>query len=193
MHGLVHPVERPQRKHKRENEQTRRIADNVVAQQGGRDDARGVLAACDLDRHQERAEREDEERERHRDDRLEQRARARHVQTQEPGGEIHQAGAMYPQADGVHQARGNQKKHNCNHGHEPERGSDVASRAVPQFPVVLGHCQALEQRVKHRASPCPALSCSSAIGKRSAGLCHGSALSRVQYVVIVNSTTSARL
>ena len=70
------PVERAHREHQREDEQADAVADDVVAQERRRDDPRRQLPAGDLDRHQQRAEREHEERQRQRDDRLVQRLRA---------------------------------------------------------------------------------------------------------------------
>jgi hypothetical protein len=52
------PVERAHREHEREHEQPDAVADDVVAQQRRRDDPGRQLTARDLDRHQQRAERE---------------------------------------------------------------------------------------------------------------------------------------
>ena len=73
VHRLFLPVERSDGEHQREHEQADAVADDVVAQQDRGDDSRRQLAACDLDRHQQRAEREHQERQRQRDDGLIQR------------------------------------------------------------------------------------------------------------------------
>ena len=61
-HDLVDPilqaVERHHGEDEREHEQPDAVADDVVAQQRRGDDPRRQLAAGDLDRHQQRAERE---------------------------------------------------------------------------------------------------------------------------------------
>ena len=59
-------------------------ADDVVAQQRRRDDARRQLASGDLDRDEQRAEREDDERQRQRDRRLVERLRAGDAQSGQP-------------------------------------------------------------------------------------------------------------
>ena len=77
-HDLVHPVLQTVERHHRENQRRTRTArrctaDDVVAQQRGGDDPRRQLSAGHLDRHEQRAEREDQERQRQRDDRLVER------------------------------------------------------------------------------------------------------------------------
>ncbi len=76
VHRLLQPVQRPDREDQREDEQADAVAHDVVAQQRRRDDPRRELPAGDLDRHEQRAEREHQERQRQRDDRLVHRLRA---------------------------------------------------------------------------------------------------------------------
>ena len=76
VHGVRGPVQAADGEQHREHVQADRVTDDPVAQQRGGDDARRELAARDLDRDQQRAEREDDERERQRDDGLEHRPRA---------------------------------------------------------------------------------------------------------------------
>ena len=74
---LLHSVLGAQREHQREYEERDAVSDDVVAQQRRRDDPRRHLRAGDLNRHQQRTEREDHKRKRRGDDRPEQRLGAR--------------------------------------------------------------------------------------------------------------------
>jgi len=76
-HRFILPIERAHSEDQRENEESHAVADDVVAQQRCRDDPRRELAARNLDRDEQRAEREHQERERQRDDGLIERLRAR--------------------------------------------------------------------------------------------------------------------
>ena len=64
VHLVLQPVERHDGEDQREDEQADAVADDVVAQQRRGDDPRRQLAAGDLDRDQQRPEREHQERQR---------------------------------------------------------------------------------------------------------------------------------
>ena len=81
--------------------------DAIVAQQRGRNDAWRVLAARNLDRHEERPEREHEERHVQRNDRIERDSRPWEMQTKKRG-EVDASGDEQPVAHGVHHARNHQ-------------------------------------------------------------------------------------
>ena len=120
-HRLVETVERHDGEDEREHEQPDAVADDVVAQQRGRDDARRQLAAGDLDRDQQRSEREHHERQRQRDRRLVERLRAGQRQSRQPPSQPHVQDAQRRRED-EHQQNREQRD-------GPERRAQVARGA----------------------------------------------------------------
>ena len=123
---VLHPIERHHGEHEREDEQAHAVAHDVVAQQRRRDDARRELAAGDLNRDQQRPEREDQERHLQRNDGLVQRLGALHA-------EAHQI----PLEPGIEHP---ENRHADQHGddgeerHNPQGGTRVARHAVQPAP-----------------------------------------------------------
>ena len=123
---LVEPVERHDREDEREHEQSDAVADDVVAQQRGRDDARRQLASGDLDRDEQRPEGEDQERQGQGDGRLVERLRAGNAQ---PG----QAPAE-PRVQHTQRRAHDEHHENGEKGNRPERRSEVARGAIDVVP-----------------------------------------------------------
>ena len=82
MDFLVHSVLRAQHEHQGKYEETNGIFDDAVSQQRRGNNAGGHLRTGDLNRDEQRTEREDHERQRYSDKSPEQRLRALHRQAQ---------------------------------------------------------------------------------------------------------------
>ena len=137
---LVHrrflAVERADGEYQREHEQTDAVANDVVAQQCRGDDPRRELAAGDLDRHQQRAEREYQERQRQRDDRLVQRGGAgRFEPAQAP---------TQPRIERAQRGASSSSSAMATQRDRPQRGLEVAGRAVQAAPRQLAANEAPE-------------------------------------------------
>ena len=115
-------------KEQSEGEETDSEANGVVAQQGGRDDPRRQLPACDLDSHEKGTEGEDDECQRQRDDRLENAARSRCAPATDewlPGD---------PVADRVCHADNPDIEQQGDERYDPQRRSGVAPQRIPLAP-----------------------------------------------------------
>ena len=126
VHRLLLSIERTDGEHQRKHEQSDAVADDVVAQQDGDDDSRRQLAAGNLDRHQQLAEREHQKRQRQRDDGLIQRRCAGPL---EPG-----EFPTLPVVNCMDQRRQQQLERDGDERDRPQRGLEVACRAVHPAP-----------------------------------------------------------
>jgi len=117
-------------KQQRRDEQADGEPDRIIAQQRGCDDPRRELSAGNLNCNEQRAEREDHEGERQRDDRLQHHLRHREA----PGPNGHPAG---PRVDRGRQAYGHLIEQKSYERNDPKRRPNVAPEAIPLVPVHL--------------------------------------------------------
>ena len=126
VYRLFLSVKRSDGEHEGKYEQADAVADDVVAQQDGGDDSRRQLATCNLNRHQQLAEREHQKRQRQRDDGLIQRRRAGSLELIEL--------PTLPVIQCMDHRREHQLERDSDERHGPQRGLEITGRAVHPAP-----------------------------------------------------------